>query len=84
MLIKAPATRAYADLGEAWLRYQTTRLAQKYLQAGRHFRLDIEVLLDRAGRTARAARQVETQIAREDTSSNQTRARTRAWPAVSY
>jgi len=84
MSIDATATHACADLGEAWLRYQTARLTQKHLQAGRHFRFDIDDLLERAARIARAARPIERQSARERASGNQTRSRSKARPAVSY
>jgi hypothetical protein len=46
----------YADLGDEWLLRHVSRLRQKHLQFGRHCRLDIAVLLERAARSARAVR----------------------------
>jgi len=52
-------TSACADLGDAWLRYQTARIRQKHLQFGRHCRLDVDALLARAASVSRAARRAE-------------------------
>ncbi|HSW04116.1 hypothetical protein [Aquabacterium sp.] len=52
-------TDAYADLGDAWLRYQSARLHQRHLQFGQHCRLDADALLGRAARNARAARSIQ-------------------------
>jgi len=41
MSINTTGSYAYADLGDAWLRYQTARSRQEHPQAGRHFRLDM-------------------------------------------
>ena len=43
--IDAISTHAYADLGDAWVRSHSTRIQQKHLQVGRHFRLDLNGLL---------------------------------------
>ena len=52
-------TCAYADLGEAWVRYQSARIEQRYLQLGRHFRLDLNALLRRLAIAVRATRRIE-------------------------
>jgi len=46
-------TSAYADLGDACLRYQTARIRQKHLQFGRHCRLEVDALLARAASVSR-------------------------------
>lgn len=56
MSLNAIPINAYADLGDAWVRYQTARIHQKYLQFGLHFHLDIDALMVRASRAAREAR----------------------------
>jgi hypothetical protein len=56
MSIKTTPPEAYADLGDVWLRDQTARLLQKHVQFGRHFRLDVDLLLAGRARAARAAR----------------------------
>ncbi|MBB3182398.1 hypothetical protein FHW64_006842 [Variovorax sp. Sphag1AA] len=48
MFVQATRPYAYAELGEVWLRHQTARLSQKHLQCGRHFRLEVNEVLDRA------------------------------------
>lgn len=61
MLMHSMPTKAYADLGEAWVRHQTARLRQKHLQVGMRFRLDVDdvdALLERAAAHARNARAV--------------------------
>ena len=73
MFINANGTNAYADLGDAWLSYQTARLHQKHLQFGRHFYLDVDALLNRAARIARAARPIEALTARENVSTDHIR-----------
>ncbi|MGO4156105.1 hypothetical protein [Cupriavidus sp. YAF13] len=47
---------AYADLGDIWLRDQSARLKQKYLQFGRHYRMDVEALLARNAQATRMGR----------------------------
>ena len=54
---------AYADLGQAWFRYQTARLRQRHLQFGQHLRLDVEALLARLAGVTRAARRIKTPTA---------------------
>jgi hypothetical protein len=49
----------YADLGDAWVRYQTALFHQRHIQLGRRCRLDIRALLDAAARIARAGRPLE-------------------------
>ena len=56
MSINAIRTDAYADLGSAWVRDQAARVLQRHVQLGRHFSLDLVLLLDRAARIARAER----------------------------
>lgn len=73
MFINGNGTNAYADLGEPWLSYQTARLRQKHVQFGRHFRLDVDALLDRAARLARAAQPIEAPTARENLSTDHIR-----------
>ena len=70
MSIVAARLSAYADLGDAWLCDQTARLRQRHLQFGWHFRLDLDALLERAARTARAARSVKVSAARESASND--------------
>lgn len=54
MSVRLTQPSAYADLGDAWLRDQSARLTQKYLQFGGHYRIDADALLARLARTARA------------------------------
>ena len=56
MSIEATPMGDYADLGDAWLGYQTARLRQRHLQLGRRACLDVDALLSRAAGAARAAR----------------------------
>lgn len=49
-------SQPYGDLGEAWLRHQTTRIRHRHFQFRRHLRLDVAELLDRAARLMRASR----------------------------
>jgi len=73
MSINPNGTNAYADLGDAWLSYQTARLHQKHVQSGWHFRLDVDALLDRAARMARAPQPNEAPTARENASTDHIR-----------
>jgi bifunctional pyridoxal-dependent enzyme with beta-cystathionase and maltose regulon repressor activities len=59
MSMNTTTTPAYADLGSAWLKYQTARIQQRHLQFGRHFRLDLDALLRRLATAARATRVME-------------------------
>jgi len=45
MSIEVARNNAYAHLGEAWFRHQSTRILQRHLQYGQHCRLDLERLL---------------------------------------
>jgi hypothetical protein len=49
----------YADLGDAWVRYQTALFHQRHVQLGRRCHFDIGALLDAAARIARAGRPVQ-------------------------
>lgn len=66
-------TNADADLGDIWFRDQTARIHQKHLQSGRHFRLEIDVLLAQVARRARAGRTIEMSIAHDGRSTDRTR-----------
>jgi len=70
MSIRLTQPGAYADLGDVWLRDQSARLSQKYLQYGGHCRIDVDALLARLARTARAAKAAAapsaTKISTED------------------
>lgn len=54
MFIHSTETNLYADLGAAWILHQTFRIHQTYLQFGRHFRVDVDSLVDRTARRARS------------------------------
>lgn len=54
MFIQPPEGDSYGDLGAAWILHQTFRLHQTYLQFGRHFRVDVDSLVDRTARRARS------------------------------
>jgi len=66
MRINDLQAEGYSDLGDLWLHYQIARLRQRHLQCGRHFRLDMIVLLDRLARIAREMRSLEAQPAHPD------------------
>lgn len=66
-------TCAYADLGEAWVRYQSARIEQRNLQLGRHFRLDLNALLRRLAIAVRATRMIEPLEPRGPASAEHTR-----------
>jgi hypothetical protein len=66
-------TCAYADLGEAWVRYQSARIEQRYLQLGRHFPLDLNALLRRLAIAVRATRMIEPLEPRGPASTDHTR-----------
>lgn len=53
MFIHSTESDFYADLGAAWILHQTSRIHQTYLQFGRHFRVDVDSLVDRTARRAR-------------------------------
>ena len=54
MFIHSTEADSYADLGATWIFHQTFRLRQTYLQFGRHFRVDVDSLVDRTARRARS------------------------------
>ena len=64
MTMNPSATHAYADLGDAWLRYQTARIQQTHIQFGRHFRLDLDALVRQRATATRAARVIAVLTAR--------------------
>lgn len=53
MFTQSIGTDSYPDLGATWIRHQTARLRQTYLQFGGHFRVDVGSLVDRTARQAR-------------------------------
>ncbi len=73
MSMNLTRTNAYADLDDAWVRHQTARLHQRHLQYGRHCRLDVDAVLERAARLVRAARSIQALSKRENVSTDHLR-----------
>jgi len=60
MSLNSIPINAYAELGDASIRYQIARIYQKYLQFGQHCRLDVDTLLARVAGASRMAEPAET------------------------